>query len=316
MALEGNLRDFNILEVIQLLGQQGKSGILRAWREGNKVEIYFSEGRIVHAIASPRHRFDLLGERLVRAGVISHEELERSLKEQRDSFAPLGELLIRKGLVSEEMVREALEAQVHEVIYDLFHWQEGKFRFEVFKVKVPRKLPTLISAEELMLNVLRMADEWPAIEEKIPTRRLVLAKVEEGKELEGHLREVFELVDGTSDVDEILQRSLLGEFTTLESLVWLMDHGYIVPVGAKEEERGIVPTKARPLSLQLPVDLRKIALGALILALLVGAFFPLDFSFLTEGITRDSLLSPRYASFLERGRGERLTLTMPSPPIP
>jgi hypothetical protein len=31
MALQGELRDFNILEVIQLLGQQGKTGVLRVW---------------------------------------------------------------------------------------------------------------------------------------------------------------------------------------------------------------------------------------------------------------------------------------------
>lgn len=301
MALEGNLRDFNILEIIQLLGQQGKSGILRAWREGGRVEIYFSEGRIVYATAQPRHKLDLLGERLVRAGVLSRESLEHALKEQKESLIPLGELLIRKGMVSEELVREALEAQVHEVVYDLFHWREGEFRFEVLPVKVPKRLPTLISAEELMLNILRMADEWPGIQKKIPSRRLVFAKVGEGEGLHGPFKEVFQMVDGASAVEEILRKSLLGEFTTLEALVWLIDHGHIVPVGVKEQER----IKVERLGRQLPMDLRKVALGALILALLLGALLPLDLTFLLRGLSRQELLSPRYHSLLEEVRRER-----------
>ena len=303
MALEGSLRDFNILEVIQLLGQQGKSGILRAWKEGQKVEIYFTEGRIVHAMATPRHKFDLLGERLVRAGVLSKEALEQALREQKESLAPLGELLIRKGLVAEDMVREALEAQVHEIVYDLFHWGDGEFRFEVLPVKVPRRLPTLISAEELMLNVLRMADEWPGIQEKIPTKRLVFAKMEDGRDLDGHLKEVFDLVDGRSDVEEILQKSLLGEFTTLENLVWLMDKGYIIPVGAKGEEakEEVVVPKA------LPFDWRKVAMVALIAVLLGAILLPFDLSFLTRGLTKEELISPSYRALLEEGRRERFS---------
>ena len=79
MALEGELRDFNILEVIQLLGQQGKTGVLRLWRwgkRGDEAGIFFSGGRITHATSTQRTKGDLLGERLEKTGVISQDDLK------------------------------------------------------------------------------------------------------------------------------------------------------------------------------------------------------------------------------------------------
>ena len=49
VGLNGNLRDFGISEVFQLIGQQRKTGTLRV-REGTReMELHFDEGRIITA---------------------------------------------------------------------------------------------------------------------------------------------------------------------------------------------------------------------------------------------------------------------------
>ena len=51
-ALRGNLRDFGIAEVFQLIGQQRKTGILEIDHGGDRVQLLFDGGnrRIVHGV--------------------------------------------------------------------------------------------------------------------------------------------------------------------------------------------------------------------------------------------------------------------------
>ena len=46
MALQGDLRDFSITEIVQLIGQQFKTGVLNVQHGRKKVEIYFVDGTI------------------------------------------------------------------------------------------------------------------------------------------------------------------------------------------------------------------------------------------------------------------------------
>ena len=49
MALKGTLKDFGIADILQLIGQQGKTGTLHLKAKDQEVDISFSEGAIVRA---------------------------------------------------------------------------------------------------------------------------------------------------------------------------------------------------------------------------------------------------------------------------
>src|SRR4030042_1006941 len=101
MALEGELKDFNILEVIQLLGQQGKTGVLKVWglgKQGGEAEIFFFDGKITHATSTERAKGDLLGERLAKTGIISRDDLQTALRTQKKSGRFLGEIVVEAGM--------------------------------------------------------------------------------------------------------------------------------------------------------------------------------------------------------------------------
>ena len=99
VALKGTLKDFGIAEILQLIGQQQKSGVLhlkiagrgdprRACPRGASCP-----GR-VRPGASQR---ELLGAMLVRAELISERELEQALEEQRRTLRRLGDILAEQG---------------------------------------------------------------------------------------------------------------------------------------------------------------------------------------------------------------------------
>jgi choline dehydrogenase-like flavoprotein len=111
MALEGELKDFNILEVIQLLGQQGKTGVLRVWglgKQGGEAEIFFFDGKITHATSTERAKGDLLGERLAKTSVISRSDLQTALRTQKKTGRFLGEVVVDAGMVEKQRVLNAI----------------------------------------------------------------------------------------------------------------------------------------------------------------------------------------------------------------
>ncbi len=71
MALQGTLKDFGIAEILQLIGQQAKSGVLHLEGRDEVVHIAIADGNVVRAESAGRKARERLGNMLVRAEVIS-----------------------------------------------------------------------------------------------------------------------------------------------------------------------------------------------------------------------------------------------------
>ena len=72
-ALRGNLKDFGIAEIFQLIGQQRKSGVLELSSGKKHVEIQFDRGAIVYAAPVGDFIGAALANMLVRCGYASEE---------------------------------------------------------------------------------------------------------------------------------------------------------------------------------------------------------------------------------------------------
>jgi len=246
MALQGTLKDFSITEIIQLIGQQLKTGVLKIRRGKDIVEISFVDGMIVHVFSNYRGKKDLIGEIFVKAQLITEEQLERVLSIQKETFKYLGEILVELQLLTKEDVLKVISTQIYETIYDLFWWEDGDFNFDLKLVESYRKIPFALSTEQVLLSILRMVDEWSEIEKKISSPHLVFKKslgLDEksltGLSSKDYLKErltseqelIFNLVDGTRTVQDIIDRSLLGKFNASEILSDLLEMGLIEVVG-------------------------------------------------------------------------------------
>ena len=248
MALQGTLKDFSITEIVQLIGQQLKTGVLKIRRGKDLVEIHFVDGMIVHVYSNYRGKKDLIGEILVKAQLITEEQLERVLKIQKDTLKYLGEILVELQLLTKDDVLKVISTQIYETIYDLFWWEDGQFNFDLKLVESYKKIPFALSTEQVLLNILRMVDEWSEIEKKISSPHLVFKRtlgLEEksvgGLPSQSYLKEklsseqelIYNLVDETRTVQEIIDRSLLGKFNASEILVELSGMGLIETAGTR-----------------------------------------------------------------------------------
>ena len=72
----------------------------------------------------------------------------------------------------------ALNLQILQIIYRLFRWKDGEYNFEPHDtVEYDRENVTPMAAESILMEGIRMLDEWPIIEKKIPSFDKVFEKI-------------------------------------------------------------------------------------------------------------------------------------------
>lgn len=179
MALRGTLGDFGLPDIFQLVGHQQKTGVLLLKDRELEVKIYFVEGNVVKAEQSSRERADLLGNIMVRAGVITNEQLDSALGTQQRTLRRLGDILIEMNACDRATLKEIARLQTTETIYRLFMWRKGTYEFTATSVDYDEQSYEPIRAENILMEGFRMVDEWPAVRKVIPSARCTFTVLKE-----------------------------------------------------------------------------------------------------------------------------------------
>lgn len=276
MALSGTLEDFGIAEILQLIAQQTKSGMLRLRNRSEEVLVWFDAGNVVRVEQTAGNEMHLLGHRLVRAGIITERELEDALEVQRRTLERLGDVLIARNSVSPEDLREMAHLQATETLYRLFTWKSGTYEFEAGPVAGdPRGFPP-IRGEAILMEGFRILDEWPLVRKKIGSPLMTFERLRElppprDDDRRGGLDpnewRVLALVQRGRTVERLVELSRLGEFETYKALAQLVSSGYLRAIPPEDgRNQGAAAGQVRALGIRLWHQLRRAAVtGALIL---------------------------------------------------
>jgi hypothetical protein len=253
MALEGKIVDFGVADILQLISQQQKTGFLVVERGKESVEVVFWNGMILSANPVSEIEDDLLGRKLVKSALISDAQLKRALEIQEEKFQYLGEILVDFKVLSKEMLNQIIHIQISDTFSELFQWKEGSYSFHPKSVDFNEKIYTPLALEHILLDVLRMIDEWPNVRKSIRSIDMIFEKTDRflngeedsilQEEMSKEEAEIYNLVDGQSNVQDIVDKSLLGKFTASKYLMSLMSAGYIEVV--IKEERVTADNKIR-----------------------------------------------------------------------
>ncbi len=248
VALHGNLKDFGIAEVFQLIGQQRKTGLLQITGEGQTVQLAFDEGAVVWASPLGRTEFSVLGDRLVRCGIITRARVHELMEESAASARPLPSLLVSSSAVEESDLEEISDLLSRETIFEVMGWTDGSFHFTAQTIHHDTPAEKLIAAEQILMDGLRMLDEWRAFKNLVPSEDMVfqrMGSVEVYRQrVRGKFRHkaeqvdrVFQLVDGRLTARRIIDLSRLGTFEATRILAELHQIGVIEPLDAKAARR-------------------------------------------------------------------------------
>ena len=248
VALNGNLKDFGIAEVFQLIGQQRKTGLLEITGESRTVRLAFDEGAVVWASPVGRTEFAILGDRLVRCGLITRTRLDELMRESVASARPLPSLLVASSAIAESDLDEICDLLSRETIFEVMRWTGGSFHFSAQTIHHEMPREKLIAAEQILMDGLRMLDEWRTFKSLVPSEDIVFQRTgslevyrqRTGGSLQrqgGQVDRVFQLVDGRLTVRRVIDLSRLGTFEATRILAELKQIGLIEPLDAKSARR-------------------------------------------------------------------------------
>jgi hypothetical protein len=255
MALTGTLKDFGIAEILQLIGQQSKSGVLHLKNRADEIHVVMSNGSVVSAEYAGRKARDKLGSLLVRAGLITQAQLDEALGAQKRTLRRLGDILVELGMVTKEQLREMTSLQTTQTLYKLFHWKAGTYAFEPREVAFDRETVSPLRCESVLLEGYRLIDEWPIVRRKITTDAMTFERLKvldpaargngkgtrdgESAALGKNEWRAYELATPGVSVERIADLSRLGEFEAAKALFNLVNLGVLQPV---------VPSRRSPAS--------------------------------------------------------------------
>jgi hypothetical protein len=280
VALHGNLRDFGIAEVFQLIGQQRKTGTLEVDGAEGAIFLAFDTGRVVRGgPLDSRSEREPLGRQLVRAGYLTREQLEKLRRESVRSARPVPDLLLAAGLIEADTLAEVQHLLTRETVFDVMRRQSGDFHFTAESVVHDTPPEKLLGAEQILMDGLRMLDEWRSFVDVVPSEDAVFQRIGDLESVRaltkgdgdvrlGNAERVLQLVDGRLSVRRIVDLSRIGTFDATRALAELRQAGVIdlVSSGARPEQAAARPAVRRtPL---LPV--LRAALGTTLPLLLLG----------------------------------------------
>ncbi len=234
MALTGRMRDFGISEILQLIGQQKKSGVLTVSDKSRKVDILFDQGNIVGASHEPPSAEFDLGRMLVHSGMITGSQLEAARQEQKQTLKPLEQVLLNSKALGLSELKAMVTLSHLEIINSLFLWKDGDYSFEAGPVTYPQQWTESISSEEVLMDGYRIKDEWPLLEEVVPDKRAVLERAPGPYEskLSREQEKILRLIDGDRTAQDVIFLAKQGTFDTLKVIRELVEGGRVTVAGA------------------------------------------------------------------------------------
>ena len=188
IVMSGDIAAIPLAEILQVLQMQRQTGVLRVTTPRAGMTIWIRLG-LVDLVQSHNVRDESrLGRYFVERGLATREQIDATPRAQPASGRLLGEALLRAGLVMRADVDLALKRQSSELVYEMLRWPTGRFTFtlEPFRPEVESaQLGLGISA--LVLEGFRRVDEWRLMEGVIDFDQVVVILAEGIVRLKHHV---------------------------------------------------------------------------------------------------------------------------------
>ena len=250
-GFNADLEHFELTDIMQLIAQQVKSGILTVKGPEGNCSWSFNDGQLVgFSCHFPNHSIDLESI-LVKSGMMKRRQFDQLIERHScRSTIELERALVEEELVTREKLEEINLRRLIETFIITLQWTKGQYRFIPTSEITEQEFFQPQDANFVMLEALRQIDEMAIMEERLqPLNRrfeTALSLAEESHDLEGHQDstfikqgldkqfnldelEVYNLFNGFRTLEEILNISTLGRFHTCRIILNFLDRGIITP---------------------------------------------------------------------------------------
>lgn len=181
-SLEGGLSDFGLVELLQAIEIDGRTGELHMDAEHHKGVIYFERGALTWCREYHNNALNL-GAVLQELNMVKSAVIEEFFEQRKSD--PLGDLigqqLVDARVLTSEQLARALRTQLLWTVREMGLWKEGRYYF-VRDVASPLRTtgtfaparpetPTL-DAAQVAMEIVRYEYEWNDLTQWLPQRML------------------------------------------------------------------------------------------------------------------------------------------------
>ncbi len=274
MALEGQLSDFSLEEILQLIAVQQKSGFLVLKHE-REIVFYFDRGVLISTRDRRNPGDDPLDAYLHRYGFLKPEQWQHIEFVLQHAKLDLTEVLTSENLLDEAALTAVLQGLAQELVHEGMKIKRGQYHFTATtEVGTGVRGRIAMDVQGLLMEGARRLDEEPRLVEKLPSLSMTFEpgpKPPQAGALGEISQRLLRLATQGLSLGEIIAQGRTSAFMARELLANLCESGALI--ASKTELAQVI---------QLPVSrqadgggrdaLRQPALVALLcLLLLAGA---------------------------------------------
>lgn len=173
MALNGNLRDFSVTQLLNLVNLARKTGSLVIEDTGQTAQMSFRDGRLSYAhLGNEDGALAYILRRNNKITVGQFRTIQARASHMSDK--ELGLLLINAGYLSQDDIINSVQQDCVGIVRQLFTWVEGYFHFETNLMPPDGKITVRVALENLIIEGARQIKEIERLQEEIPSLEMAL----------------------------------------------------------------------------------------------------------------------------------------------
>jgi hypothetical protein len=225
--VQGQLSEFRLAEILQLVAVQQKTGLLRLNRGKEAVTFYFDHGVLVSCRDRRHVVYDPLLDYLQRTGWLPPEMVASLRDRMENSREDVAELLLGDRFMTEEELGAILEDLAQELVHKTFTWRDGTYQFVSGDEALTGLRYTLqLKIDSVLMEGARRADEWPRLQEKLPGPDVVLDLIRDpGTTLGTRALGVLSQLHGVMRLGDLIKVARVPEYEVYETVANAVDAG-------------------------------------------------------------------------------------------
>jgi curved DNA-binding protein CbpA len=231
IPLKGSIREFSLPRVLIYLNRNRKTGTLIMSTHAFTKKVYLDKGDAI--FASSTYEDDRLGEMLIKAGKITIEQYEASVKLLKTENKRQGAILVELGYLTPKDLFWGVKYQVKEIIYSLFPLDDAEYEFIEGEIPANEVITLKMSTGNLIYKGLHRVVNLSKMKNELPDMDAVLQLSSDPTSLFQDIeftsvdKAMLSLIDGKKTIKKLIESSTLGSFDALRIIYTLWSTGTI-----------------------------------------------------------------------------------------
>jgi hypothetical protein len=229
IAMKGTLKKVSLPRLLVALNRKAKTGTLVVKTPSFRKTVYLMNGEAIFASSS--NEDDRLGEMLIKAGKITIEQYDESVKLLMQTDKRQGTILVELGYLSQRDLFWGVKYQVKEIICSLFELENGTYAFEEGEIPADEVITLKIGMNNLIYDGIGRINNWIRIRNEMPDPKTVPTLSDnvfvhlKGIELSRQEKKMISLIDAKRNMNEIIDRAKINTFEGMRFfyILWTID---------------------------------------------------------------------------------------------